>query len=1089
MNQFWRIASCLVLLLFSTLVTGQIRSFPYDQDFESLFVQGESVEFLPGWVGNTVASSNRIFQGSDARSGSSALAIQTISSFDGQIDISLDLTDFQDASISFFAKSNTNGSGDRSALLFFATSIDGGVTFSEFSQIGTNTSFPNVAGETYTEYQYVLDAISDNQSKVTVRIIVERNESAGLSGSAAELLIDDFAISASPFMDQTPPNILAVDVLSENVLHVIFSEPVVSAGINDFHVSGDVTVIEVNELFDADRLELITSPLQNGSDYTLIVSHVTDIVGNEIQPNTAIEFSYLVLGNLEVGDIVINEFLADPTPVLGLPDAEFVELWNISDKFLKLEGMELDGNLITPNILGPGDYLLVVEDNDAPFFSAFANVATVEALTLSNAGDVISLQSMPGEVIDEVSYEGSTGGITMELINPFAPCRNEESFQLSVNPNGGTPGMQNSIFDPIADTVPPFVIHNMYSDGLFIEFSKPIDASTVHFEDFVSTLAISEVITGSSYPKQIEVRFAELPNEGQVYEISFSGVRDCSANEMEATTISFGIGRVPQFNELIITEIYFDETPSFGLPDREYIELHNASGSVLSLSGVELSDATSSVFLTDQVIFPNEYLIVSSANAAREFEAKVLELVGFPALNNSGELLSLSYHNSPIFSIQYTPDWHDELKADGGYSLEMVDMLNPCIESGANWQSSQAVAGGTPGSINSVDAPGSVPDSFGPELKRVYAVNKDSVIVALSEKYDPLSLSAATFFIEPYVPVSSVVPYGSSGREIWIVLADSLRIARIYLLQVEGIQDCTGNEMEEQEVSFGLPVAPSVGQILLSEILFNPRVGGVDFVELYNPTANFLTLSGWQLARLSQDDLDDIAELTDPALIISPFDFVVFTEDAQQLLKDYPQGDASKFIELNNLPSFPNDTGNVLLINSMGEIQEHLFYDEDYHNALLEDVDGVSLERVSFQVETQLPDNWRSAASTVGFATPGNVNSQNGTYQAPSGSVWVEPKVFIPGNTGSGRDFTLINYQFESPGKFGQASIYDHQGRKVKTLSNGSSLPTKGFFRWDGDTDGGSMARMGYYLVLFEVYDGNGNSQILKETVVVGRNF
>ena len=106
-----------------------------------------------------------------------------------------------------------------------------------------------------------------------------------------------------------------------------------------------------------------------------------------------------------------------------------------------------------------------------------------------------------------------------------------------------------------------------------------------------------------------------------------------------------------------------------------------------------------------------------------------------------------------------------------------------------------------------------------------------------------------------------------------------------------------------------------------------------------------------------------------------------------------------------------------------------------------------------------------------------------------SDQIRVDPEVFIPGNTGSGRDFTTINYQFDTPGKFANVDIYDQAGRLVKNLIRGVSLATSGFLRWDGDMNNGNKARMGYYVIIFEVYDSNGNSDTFKETVVVGRDF
>jgi flagellar hook assembly protein FlgD len=67
--------------------------------------------------------------------------------------------------------------------------------------------------------------------------------------------------------------------------------------------------------------------------------------------------------------------------------------------------------------------------------------------------------------------------------------------------------------------------------------------------------------------------------------------------------------------------------------------------------------------------------------------------------------------------------------------------------------------------------------------------------------------------------------------------------------------------------------------------------------------------------------------------------------------------------------------------------------------------------------------------------------------------------------------------------------IVNSQGFLVKQIANNETLGTNGFFRWDGDQEGGSKARVGYYFVWFQVYDTNGKVQTLKKRVVVAAQF
>jgi flagellar hook assembly protein FlgD len=95
----------------------------------------------------------------------------------------------------------------------------------------------------------------------------------------------------------------------------------------------------------------------------------------------------------------------------------------------------------------------------------------------------------------------------------------------------------------------------------------------------------------------------------------------------------------------------------------------------------------------------------------------------------------------------------------------------------------------------------------------------------------------------------------------------------------------------------------------------------------------------------------------------------------------------------------------------------------------------------------------------------------------------VEPEIFQP--LISGQDFTQIKYRFDRGGFVANIKIIDHQGRVIRQLAHNELLGTEGFFRWDGDQDNGSRARMGYYLVSFEIFDEGGILKTYKRRVAV----
>jgi flagellar hook assembly protein FlgD len=98
-------------------------------------------------------------------------------------------------------------------------------------------------------------------------------------------------------------------------------------------------------------------------------------------------------------------------------------------------------------------------------------------------------------------------------------------------------------------------------------------------------------------------------------------------------------------------------------------------------------------------------------------------------------------------------------------------------------------------------------------------------------------------------------------------------------------------------------------------------------------------------------------------------------------------------------------------------------------------------------------------------------------------AIRIEPEIFSPSRPG--QDFAKVNYRFDQSGMVANIKILDQQGRLIKTLANNLTLGFEGFFRWDGDREDGSKARLGYYLAWVEVFDDSGKVMIFRQRVVV----
>src|SRR6185437_977745 len=108
------------------------------------------------------------------------------------------------------------------------------------------------------------------------------------------------------------------------------------------------------------------------------VSGVKDLSGNTINSGTT-NFS---LYTPQQYDIVIDEIMADPTPQVGLPNSEWVELRNTSVFAVNLQGWKLvDATGISgamPNyILQPDSFVIVCSGSSAAGLSSLGKTITV----------------------------------------------------------------------------------------------------------------------------------------------------------------------------------------------------------------------------------------------------------------------------------------------------------------------------------------------------------------------------------------------------------------------------------------------------------------------------------------------------------------------------------------------------------------------------------------------------------------------------------------------------------------------------------------------------------------------------------------
>ena len=484
---------------------------------------------------------------------------------------------------------------------------------------------------------------------------------------------------------------------------------------------------------------------------------------------------------------------------------------------------------------------------------------------------------------------------------------------------------------------------------------------------------------------------------------------------------------------------------------------------------------------------PGGYIILTGTSSAALFTGfgAAVGVPSFPSLNNDGDLVSLKNDASvEIDAITYDLGWyHDNVKAQGGWTIERIDPTSPCSNAN-NWNASIAAAAGTPDAQNSVYA--IVPDITPPTLISVFVNTATQIEFLFSETMNAASLASGSYVISPALPIdlTTVIP----PDRVQLTLGTAMTVGQLYSVVVSGVSDCPGNMIGSvNTLTFALPEAVTSGDVVINEVLYDPVGTGSDFVELYNRSNKVLSLANWKLANVYNGVISSPTAITSAAYLLLPGQYVLITPNTSDIASRYPLSHTDRFLQA-TMPSYNNGNGTVVLEDPNGDLLDRFDYDDNLHFALLNKTEGVSLERVDPDRSSSDNTNWHSAAEAVGFATPGYTNSQYSETANANGTMTIEPAIFSPDNDGY-QDLLTVSYRFEQPGFTGTMKVFDIVGREMKTLIDNKLLGTAGAISWDGIMETGDLARMGPYVVYFEAFDLQGNVEKFRGTVVLAHKL
>ena len=541
--------------------------------------------------------------------------------------------------------------------------------------------------------------------------------------------------------------------------------------------------------------------------------------------------------------------------------------------------------------------------------------------------------------------------------------------------------------------------------------------------------------------------------------------------------------------DVVIDEIMADPTPQISLPNNEWIELKNVSANPINLQNWRIGDATGqSGPMPNFVLQPDSFVIVCTGSAvgAMQVYGRVISVTSFPSLDNDGDQLFLkSTTGLTIHAVNYSLSWYQNaVKSDGGWTLEMIDTKNPCAGVD-NWKSSTDTRGGSPGIKNAVDAVNN--DQSIPSVKNAYAIDNLNIVIVFDEPVDSLKgATVANYAIDGGLGIQSAVSISPLFDRVQLRLTTVMQANKVYTISVINVTDCKNNSVgSKNKTKVGLPVDAVAMEMVVNEILFNPKSGNSDFVEFYNRSDKIFDANKLYVANRNSSGVISSPKLISTApYYIFPGDYIVVTENAINLSLDYMVQNPDAVFIVSSMPSFPDNEGDVILLNSQGAVVDEVKYKDDWQFALISNPDGVSLERIDPDGISQEPGNWHSAASTAGFGTPTYKNSQYKLMQSVNATIEVTPKVFSPDNDGRD-DIATIQYKTTEPGYVANITIYDANGRPVRNLVKNATLSLQGYWIWDGLDDKKLKLPIGTYILVTEMFNLAGKKEVFKNVVVL----
>jgi hypothetical protein len=809
-------------------------------------------------------------------------------------------------------------------------------------------------------------------------------------------------------------------------------------------------------------------------------------------PSSAAWALFLLLSTASAGvaqssRVVINEIMYAPVS----PEPEWIELFNPDTSNVNIAGWQIF--TLTKSVTLPIDsltadqysrYIVVTKDSAALRAKRPGNYPIVQCALppLVNTGDAIVLKNASLQTVDSLYYMPSWGGSkgqSLERRNYLGSSTDPANWGTSVVPSGATPGELNSLSVPKAgayDLALDSLQHSFTGDTLKIGVrvvnrgTLPIDSSILTVESdsgngqsVVFTATLGRLDSGSSITEHIMLPHVSYRQTN--YTIYITSALDTTHSD---DTLRYYAPRGVKPLSVVMNEIMFAPVS----PEPEWIEILNTSQDTIDIDSlrVTVKNNSAKAISSANTAIPPDSMIVITSNAATLATARNIPLnrivtFALPSLINSRSTIAFSDERGNLIdSVIYEGNWISK----DGISIEQIDPSRVGYDS-TNWHACIDPSGSTILKPNSI-----LPKNYDIALMKPMPFD-DSLQLTLvylgkeTVRKTAISVVVGTLDTIEY-PISCNLPPHDS-LQVFIPLPQNFFG---HFPAFANIVDTLDEQHENDSARFDIAAPIPPDSLVINEIMFNPKVGGCQWLEILNLSTRWISMDSVRL--LVGESKPDAYSSTLPALLIPADSFgLISANDSVFKTWPYLTGRSSVISLDKSTLYFGKDSSSIVLHNFDSTTIDSLLYLKSWQSSLLIKVfTGISLERKDVLGPGNDRANWQACIDTSG-GTPLEPNSTTTSTLPPTiqpsqtFQASFDPNPFSPDGDGF-QDVSTLTVQTGDASTWAlRVRIFDARGNTVRTLTDASTVVSAITLTFDGKRDNGQILTPGIYTALIEL--------------------